>query len=93
MSFRIIGLSPAPFQHLFGLPDKALAREGVRRYIVDAKPGFPDRIEVRDLEPGETVLLLNHVHQPADTPYRSSHAIFVGEGARQAAEFLNEGRR
>jgi hypothetical protein len=36
---------------------------------------------MRDAEPGETVLLLNHVSQPADTPYRASHAIFVREGA------------
>jgi len=37
---------------------------------------------VRDAEPGETVLLLNYTHQPADTPYRASHAIFVAEGAK-----------
>lgn len=81
MSFRITGLSPEPFRHLFGLPDAALAAHGVRRYIADEKPGFPDRVELRDAEPGETLLLLNYTHQPADTPYRSSHAIFVREGA------------
>jgi hypothetical protein len=54
---------------------------GVRRSIADAKPGFPDSIEVRDAEPGESVLLLNYTHQPADTPFRSNHAIFVREGA------------
>lgn len=81
MSFRITGLSPEPFRHLFGLPDAALAARGVRRYVADEKPGFPDRVELRDAEPGETLLLLNYTHQPADTPYRSSHAIFVREGA------------
>jgi hypothetical protein len=35
-------------------------------------------------------LLLNYTHQPADTPYRASHAIFVREGADQAAEFVGE---
>ncbi len=25
MSFRILGLDPAPFRHLYGLPDHALA--------------------------------------------------------------------
>jgi hypothetical protein len=90
MSFRITGLDPAPFQHLYGLPDDELARRGVRRYVVDAKPGFPDRVEVRDLEPGETALLLNYTHQPADTPYRASHAIFVREGAQRAADLMNE---
>jgi hypothetical protein len=36
---------------------------------------------MRDAEPGETLLLLNHVCQPAETPYRASHAVFVREGA------------
>lgn len=25
---------------------------------------------MRDLEPGEPVILVNHIHQPAQTPYR-----------------------
>ncbi len=82
MSFRITGLSSEPFQHLFGLPDDQLAEYGVKRYVADAAPGYPCRIEMRDAEPGETLLLLNHVCQPADTPYRASHAIFIREGAR-----------
>ena len=90
MSFRITGLSPEPFRHLFGLPDAELAAHGARRYVVDRKPGFPDRIELRDAEPGETVLLLNHVCQPAETPYRASHAIFVREGASQAYDAVGQ---
>ena len=81
MSFRIQGLSPEPFAPLFGLPDEELAARGVLRYRVDKCPGFPDRVEMRDAEPGETVLLINHVCQPARTPYRATHAIFVREGA------------
>lgn len=79
MSFRIIGLDHAPFRHLFGLSDDALATHGARRYIVDSVPGFPDRVTLTDLPPGSTALLVNHTHQPADTPYRASHAIFIGE--------------
>ena len=90
MSFRITGLDPEPFSHLYGLSDDELARRGVRRYVVDSKPGFPDRVEIRDLDPGETALLLNYTHQPADTPYRASHAIFVREGAEHAADVVNE---
>lgn len=90
MAFRITGLSPEPFRHLFGLPEEELARRGVRRYRVDATPGYPDRIEMRDAEPGESVLLLNHVCQPADTPYRASHAIFVREGAVEAYDAVDE---
>jgi hypothetical protein len=81
MTFRITGLSPEPFVPLYGLDEAELAARGVIRYRADKSPGFPDRIEMRDAEPGETVLLLNHVCQPADTPYRATHAIFVREGA------------
>jgi len=89
MSFRITGLDPAPFRHLYGLPDTALTAQGVERHVADARPGFPDRVELRDAEPGESVLLLNFVHQPADTPYRASHAIFVLEGADRACAMVN----
>lgn len=82
--------SPEPFQHLFGLSDDELASQGVKRYLVNTKPGYPDRIEMRDAEPGETVLLLNHLCQPAHTPYRASHAIFVREGAVQTFDGINQ---
>lgn len=83
MMFRISGLSADPFRYLYGLPDEALTEHGVIRYHVDEFPGFPDRIEMRDAKPGETVLLLNHVCQPANSPYKASHAIFVLENAEQ----------
>ena len=83
MAFRISGLAPLPFQHLYGLPEAELKSLGVVRCTVDHKPGYPDRITMEDAEPGQTVLLLNHVCQSADTPYRASHAIFVREGAMQ----------
>ena len=86
MTFRISGLDPAPFHHLFGLSDDELAAKGARRYVANAKPGFPDRVEMRDLEPGEAALLVNFTHQPAETPYRASHAIFVREWAENAYE-------
>ena len=85
MSFRICGLAASEFQPLYGLDDERLAELGIKRMQVDAHPGYPDRIELRDVAVGETVLLLNYTHQPADTPYRASHAIFVREGAREAA--------
>lgn len=84
MPFRVTGLSAAPFRHLYGQSDAELATLGVKRYAVDHAPGFPDRIELRDVPAGETALLLNYVHQPADTPYRASHAIFIREGAEVA---------
>lgn len=90
MTFRIRGLSPEPFRHLFGLDDAALAAVGAQRRVVDHARGFPDRIEVRDLQPGETALLLNYAHQPAATPFRASHAIFVREGATTAYDAVDQ---
>jgi hypothetical protein len=90
MAFHITGLSPEPFRLLFGLPDDELARLGVKRYVADRPQAFPCRVEMRDAAPGETVLLLNHVCQPADTPYRASHAIFVREGAATAFDRVDE---
>jgi len=90
MSFRITGLSPEPFRKLFGLSEEELTAQGVKRYVADTKPGFPDRVELRDAEPGETLLLLNYMHQPANTPYRASHAIFVREGAAERYDRIDE---
>lgn len=86
MSFRILGLDNTPFRHLFGLSDEALAAHNAKRYAVDSQPGFPDRVTLTDLPPGSTALLVNHVHQPENTPYRASHAIFIveNEAARPA---------
>jgi len=42
-----------------------------------------------DAEPGETVLLLNYMHQPEQTSCRSSHAIFVREGAEAQYDEIN----
>jgi hypothetical protein len=85
MGYRITGISSTPFEHLYGMTDEALSAHGARRYVVDEKPGFPDRISLRDAEVGETVLLVNFPHQPAHTPYQSNHAIFVLEGAQETA--------
>ena len=90
MPFRVSGLKPETFRHLYGLSDPALLARGAYRYTVDKTPGFPDRIELRDLLPGETALLVNYTHQDAATPYRASHAIFVREGAEQTCSLIDE---
>lgn len=90
MVFRIKGLDPAPFTSLYGLTESQLAAQGVQRHIVDTEGAYPDRIELRDAIPGETVLLLNYVHQPAATPYRASHAIYVREYTTTAYDRVGE---
>lgn len=90
MGFRISGLSPEPFRRFYGLSNEELEREGVKRYVADKTPGFPDRIEMRDVDIGQRLLLLNHVCQPANTPYRATHAIFIREGAEQTYDRIDE---
>lgn len=80
MPFRITGLAPEPFAHLFGMDDAALAARGAIRVVADAHPGFLDRVALRDAEIGETLILLNHAHHDVATPFRASHAIYVREG-------------
>ena len=89
MAFRITGLSPEPFRHLFGLSDSELAAHGAQRWTATEGSRLPDRVEVRDALPGESVLLVNFAHQPADTPYRAAHAIFVREGATVAYDAVD----
>ena len=85
MRYRISGLSPDSFRHLFGLTDIELATHRAQRLIAGPGSGMPDRIELRDAREGETMILVNHEHHTADTPFRSTHAIFVLEHAQAAA--------
>jgi len=84
MPFVVSALPAAAFRPLYGLSDEALAARGILRRTVDG-PGSPCRVTLEDARPGETVLLLNYEHQPADTPFRARHAIFVREGAEDRA--------
>jgi hypothetical protein len=84
MTFQIEGLPARRFAPLFGLPDQALSALGAVRRIADRKPGFPCRVSLADAEPGESVLLVNFLHQPAATPYRARHAVYVREFAEDA---------
>jgi len=79
--FQIVGLPAEPFIPLFDLSDIELAAHGARRVHVTEPNAAPCRIGLADAAPGQTVLLVNHMHQPADTPYRSCHAVYVREGA------------
>ena len=81
MHFRISGLEPTQFRHLFHLSETELASLNILRYVVTEKPGFPCRVSLQDAEAGEEVLLLNYTHLDTATPYRASHAIYVRENA------------
>ena len=79
------------FLPLFGLSDGELSVRGIRRETADdSVPGFPCRVTLAEAAPGETLLLLNFEHQPARTPYRSAHAIYVREIARRTFDAIDE---
>lgn len=90
MSFVITGLPVEEFRPLFGLSDAELAERGIHRRTADADQGFPCRLTLADAKAGDTLLLLNYEHQPADTPFRSRHAIFVNEAASETARYVDE---
>jgi hypothetical protein len=85
-----VGLESSLFRPLYGLSDEELARQGVEVHVADAPQGFPCRVSLRDAPVGTRMLLLNFEHQPAETPYRSRHAIFVEDGAEEAHPGVNE---
>ena len=85
MAFTVSSLPLEPFQPLFALDDAALAERGAMRVIADAPFAFPCRVSLEDAKPGERLILLNYEHQPADSPFRASHAIYVREGATPTA--------
>jgi hypothetical protein len=90
MTYRITGIDPAPYRHLFGLPDAELAEQGIVRMTVSEKPSFPCRVSLTDRDIGESVLLLNHVSHDVANPYRATHAIFVTERDERPAEYIDE---
>ena len=81
-SYVVSGLPLENFAPLFGLSDEELAARGVIRRVADSPVGYPSRVDLEDAQVGDTVLLLNYEHQPADTPFRARHAIFINEKAQ-----------
>ena len=90
MTYRIEGVRPEECSGFLGLADDELARRGARRVIADSKPGFPCRITLEDAEPGESLILFNHVSHDVATPFRSAYAIYVREKAEAPACFVDE---
>lgn len=83
MSFRIRGLPAETFADLFALPDEALRERRAVRMVAESDRGYPCRISLTDARQGQTLILVNYEHQPADSPYHSNYAIFVREGEEQ----------
>jgi hypothetical protein len=90
MSFLISSLSRSHFEHLFVLGKDELSAFGAVRMVATKKPGFPCRVSLADAEIGEEVILVHYEHQAANTPFRSSHAVYVRQSAAEAHLNVNE---
>ena len=90
MNFQIKPLQGADFAHLFDLTDEELATQNACRQTVASSPGTPCRVSMEDAKVGETVILFNYAHQPENSPYQATHAVFVRENAAQAHLAVNE---
>ncbi|NSX56643.1 DUF1203 domain-containing protein [Parasulfitobacter algicola] len=84
MIFQIHALPYQPFRYLFDLSDSDLRTQDARRVTANTTPGFPCRVSLEDANVGETLILMNYKHLNANSPYASTHAIYVRENARQA---------
>ena len=82
MSYRISGLAAEPFHPLFALSDAELTVRRAVRVIAERPQAYPCQISLTDAEPGQTLILLNYGHHAVNTPFQSSHAIYVREGER-----------
>lgn len=90
MEFQISALPADRFAHFRDLSDDELRTEGVRRLVVDEKPGYPCRVSLQDAEVGDVIYAFSFVHLDSDSPYRSSGPIFVREGVKTAYPAPNE---
>jgi hypothetical protein len=90
MTYRIEGLHPEAYAGLLDLDEEGLAHRLARRVRADSKPGFPCRVTLEDAEPGETLILFNHVSHDVATPFRSAYAIYVRQTATAPACYVDE---
>lgn len=84
VTYRIEGLDPAPFASLFAASDDALAAERAERVTATSNSGFPCRVSLKDAAEGDELILLHHVSNEVDRPFRMAHAIYVRPGAERA---------
>ena len=89
MPFQIHALPKEPFAPLFNLSDQQLTTKNAVRKIATGQ-GEPCRVSLKDATKGETLILSNYTHLEKQSPYRSSHAVYVREQAQQAEPEIDE---
>jgi Protein of unknown function (DUF1203) len=90
MTYRIEGLPGEAYRHWLRMSEDELEARHARRVRADSKPGFPCRVTLEDAEPGESLILFNHVSHDVPTPFRSAYAIYVREAAAGRACYKDE---
>jgi Protein of unknown function (DUF1203) len=90
MTYRIEGLERTAYERLLGLGDAELAALNACRVTADSSPGFPCRATLEEAEPGESLILFNHVSHDVPTPFRSAYAVYVRERAAAPACYVDE---
>jgi hypothetical protein len=89
MVYRIEGLSEDVFSALSAMSDEDLAGRKARRVVADTDRGFPCRVTLEDARKGESLILLHYTSHDVATPYRTSYAIYVREGAAAPTPFVD----
>lgn len=72
------------------MSDAELQQHRAKRITVAKIPGTPCRVSLQDAEVGEEVILVHYEHQSADSPFRSSDAVYVRNNVEQGQFEMNE---
>lgn len=89
MTYRIRGLDPAAFTHLFAADAPALDRNLARREVAGPAGRYPCRVSLEDAAPGEALVLTHYTNHAVASPYRNAFAIYVRAAADAAAEYVD----
>ena len=75
MTYKIEGLDPAPYAHLFSAEGEVLTGELAQRVTATSDTGFPCRVSLADARTGDALILVHHVSNDVRRPFRIAHAI------------------
>lgn len=87
MNYAVKGLDPAPFSDLFAASDAERSARLAELVTATSDTGFPCRVSLQNAREGERVLLVHHVSNDVQKPFRMAHAIYVREGSERAREY------
>ncbi len=88
-SFQILGLKSTQLDSITNLSEQELKSRGIKKFTVDANPGYPCRLTLEDAKVGEEVLLFSYEHHNVDSPYRASGPVFMRTNGQEANLEIN----